>query len=546
MSWRVTGKMIKTLISIRLRSALRSLVGKRKDGTAAKLSKGRIIGFGILYLYVFIVFAALFSLMAFSTAALMIPLGLDWLYFALFMLIAFSLVFIFSIFETKSELFECKDNELLLSMPINPRHIVISRIFTVLIYNYVEEALVMIPCIVMYTVFGGSIKGIIGALLISLVLPLLATSLSSGVGYLVALISKRVKKNSFITLGFSLGFLALYFVGYNAFLNGMSSLEDPNADFSLIGESFSAVRFVGEAAVLHPLWTPVFLVLSLLAAYIAYRIISASYISIVTDNRGAKRTKYRAQRLVRKSSFSALVRKELRRFFSSSAYMLNAGLGLVFMVAIAVIALINSAKLHDFVLTFATELPQFDISGTLAAIMVALIVTVSSMNFMSSAALSLEGKSLWILKTMPVTAREVLFAKAMPHIIVTTPPTVISSVLLFFAAGAQPVYLPFFIFTPIAANVFGAFFGIVINTAFPKFEFENEAQPIKQSLSTFIAMFVMMLYGLLTVAASFFLSVIGLPLLASGAVLLLTVLLAGVFAVMLLGPSARKYESFCA
>lgn len=538
--------MIKALISIRLRSAAKALIGKKKDGSAAKPSVGRIVGFSILYLYVFVVFVALFSLMALGMASVMIPLGLDYLYFAIFMLISFSLVFIFSIFETKSELFECKDNELLLSMPINPRHIVISRIFTVLIYNYAEEAVVMLPCIIIYAVFGGSINGILGGILVSLALPLLATALASGVGYLVALISKRVKKNSFMTLIISLAFLALYFVGYGAFISSMESLEDPNADFSTLGENLGVLKYLGEAATLNPLWTPLLILVSLGAAYIAYRIISSSYISIVTDNRGTKKTEYKARRLVRKSAFSALVGKELRRFFSSATYMLNAGLGMVFTVIVAVIALINKSELESVVSMLSSELAGIDLSGALAVLMIALLVMCSSMNIMSSAALSLEGKSLWILKTMPVTAREVLFSKAMPHIIVTTPPTLIASVLLLIASGASPIYWIFFILTPIAANALGAFFGMMINTACPKFEFENEAQPIKQSLSTFIATFALMFYGMAVIALNFVLSIFGLAIVAAIATLLLTGGLAVAFAAVLAGPSARKYESFCA
>jgi len=193
--------MIKYLIKNRLRSALGAMVGKGKGGAVKKASAGRIVGFTLLYAYVIGTFLLLSSIVSFSLGAVLIPGGASWLYFSVFMIASFSIVFIFSIFETKSELFECKDNDLLLSMPIKPKDIVISRISVVLIYNYIEELIIMLPCIVSYSIFSrGDIIGVLGALVMSMLLPLFATAIASGVGYVVAIVSKRTKKNSFVTL----------------------------------------------------------------------------------------------------------------------------------------------------------------------------------------------------------------------------------------------------------------------------------------------------------------------------------------------------------
>ena len=125
--------MIKALTLIRLRAMIGSLGAKGKDGGVKPSGRWKILGISLLFLYLGGVFAYLSGSMAVMLAPVTIAMDMGWLYFTLFNTAAFTMIFLFSIFETKSELFECKDNELLLSMPIKPRDIILSRIFTVLI-----------------------------------------------------------------------------------------------------------------------------------------------------------------------------------------------------------------------------------------------------------------------------------------------------------------------------------------------------------------------------------------------------------------------------
>ena len=57
-------------------------------------------------------------------------------------------------------------------------------------------------------------------------------------------------------------------------------------------------------------------------------------------------------------------------------------------------------------------------------------------------------------------------------------------------------------------------FGTVINTAFPKFDWANETEVIKQSLSVFIVMFGGMIIALLAYAATFALTIFVDPIIA--------------------------------
>ena len=173
--------MVKKLLSIRLRATfLAAVSGKSKNGEEARVSKKKIALFAFLYAFLAIMFFALVFLLAFPLGTVLIANGGENLYFGLFMILSFTAVFMLSIFETKSELFECKDNDLLFSMPIKPGDIMFSRIFAVLFYNYLIELIIMIPVIVSYAILGGKPLGIPGGIYVLMTLPAVATALSVG------------------------------------------------------------------------------------------------------------------------------------------------------------------------------------------------------------------------------------------------------------------------------------------------------------------------------------------------------------------------------
>ena len=171
--------MIKLLLRNRINSIIGTIVGKGRGNTVRKSSRGRKIGallgfsFALIIALVYVIFFEI------SLAKIILP-ELPWLYYGIFTLISFALTFFLSIFETKSELFECKDNELLLSMPIKSRDILASRLLIVLIYNYLSDLIFMIPAVIIYGIYTADAVGIVGGILVTLIIPFLASMSNIG------------------------------------------------------------------------------------------------------------------------------------------------------------------------------------------------------------------------------------------------------------------------------------------------------------------------------------------------------------------------------
>ena len=184
--------MLKTLLRVRMAALLAAFTGqsrKRKSQT-----KGKAAGYAILMLYCFCAFVFLFYASFSQLAAAFFPAGLGWLYFAMFAIMAFALMFIGSVFTAKSQLFEAKDNELLLSMPVPPGMILLSRMAALLAMNFVLELVVALPVFVSWLQYGEtSGTGITAFVVIVLALPLFSLAVSCLFAWLVSLVTSHMR-----------------------------------------------------------------------------------------------------------------------------------------------------------------------------------------------------------------------------------------------------------------------------------------------------------------------------------------------------------------
>ena len=532
--------MIGILIKNRLRSIISTMLGGRRNkGITRKGSVARAVIFVLLYLYLFGVISVTLCYTASWLSSKLIPIGASWMYFSVFMIISFSVSFLLGIFETKSELFECKDNELLLSMPIRPRDIVAARISVVMIYNGITNALIMIPCTVFYGIRTADAVGIAGAILTSLLILLLSVSLSSAVGFLVTLIAKRIGRNSFVSLALALAFIVVYMCGYSYVVTNLTSYFERIAETGIMPDDMPIIYHIGAAALLKPFNITILSAVSISFFALGYVLISRNYSKLISMNYGAKKMAYKGGDIRLRSPLFALVGKEMRKFVSSAIYMLNGGLGAVMAVIVGGFLVFKRSSL-ELVISFITD--KFGVSESSALALAPLLVVFCLTTVtMSSSVLSLEGKNLWIPKTIPVSDRDVLISKVIPHIIVSAPASLIASVLVAIAVGAPMEYWFFFIVTPLISTVFFGIFGLMINVLLPKFEYTNEAEVVKQSLAVLVVMLTQMIIAFLICVGAVALCLLVSPIVVSLICLLAFFVLAVISYFILLGPIKRAY-----
>lgn len=135
--------MFKALLRVQFASLWASLT--RNTTGKKKKSAGKAVLVAILFVYILGCFVVMFGGMFYALAEPLSMLGLGWFYFALAGIVAAALCFIGSVFMAQQQLFNARDNELLLAMPIPASRILGSRMAALLLVNYAFELLVFIP-----------------------------------------------------------------------------------------------------------------------------------------------------------------------------------------------------------------------------------------------------------------------------------------------------------------------------------------------------------------------------------------------------------------
>ena len=151
------------------------------------------------------------------------------------------------------------------------------------------------------------------------------------------------------------------------------------------------------------------------------------------------------------------------------------------MVAAAVFMAVKRAQL----------IMLLDAIGTgYAGVLVGLIVcALASMVFISAPSISLEGKSLWVMQTMPIRGGTVLRAKAAMHIMITAPAAVLCTAAMGIILEANALDCIAAALLAVAFTVFTAYFGVALNLKFHRFDWINETAAVKSGMSVMLAMF---------------------------------------------------------
>jgi len=475
--------MFSALLKIRLRALLSSF----RKGGLGRLSGGRTALIALLAVYVIGCFLFLFGSLFASLCRPLTDGGLTWLYFSLAGILATVIAFLGSVFSTQSQLYEAKDNELLLALPVPPRLILASRLAALLVMNFLLELLVLLPCIAVYGYFYPLTAAMVLLFLpCALLLPLLSTGLSCAVGALLALISSRVRRKSLFTTLASLAFLAAYFYGYSQAGIFIRRLAERGAAIAeAIRRVLPPLYYFGAALGEGDLTAFALFALCMAALFaLVIVLLSRSFLGIATRRTGTGRRTYRRRRLRAHSPGRALLGRELRRFWQSPAYLLNSGFGSVMALVAAGALLWRGRALPALLaaLSFPAEL--------LPLLVTAALCLLASGNLITAPSVSLEGKSLWLLQSIPVSAGAVLRAKAACHLVITLPPLLVTTAAAAAVLRLPASALPTLILAPAAMAAFTAAAGLAMNLRFPRLNWSSETAAVKQSMSVLLTMLI--------------------------------------------------------
>lgn len=476
--------MLKLLVKKQLFEIFRSYFYDAKKNKAR--TKGATIGYIVMFVLLMVcLLGTMFGVLSNTMCGPLAEMGMDWLYFVIMGMMAVFLGAFGSVFNTYSGLYLAKDNDLLLSMPIPVRVIMTSRLLSVYLMGLMYSGIVILPAILVYWFTVPVTAGrILGGVVLLVDISLFVLTLSCALGWVVAKISLKLKRKSFITVIVSLVFFGLY---YFVCFRSQAMITDLLLNAEDVGNRIKGI---------YPLYlfgrvgcgdgVAMLIVSAVVIALLAlvWYLIARSFLHIATASGNTAKTVYHEKAVKPVSADAALLRKELGRFAASPLYMLNCGLGTVFLVVLAVLALIKGREV--FLMMNALFAGGEGFVTVLAALCLCLL---AGSNDISTPSVSLEGKSLWIAQSLPIDPWQALRAKLRMHLLITELPLVACAVCVAAVSGAALPEIVMMLVTPMVYVVLSAAFGLFMGLKRPNLNWTSEVAPIKQGLAVFLSMF---------------------------------------------------------
>ena len=484
--------MLKVLIKKQFYELFQNYFNDRKTGK--RKSKGKTIGlivlFAFLLLYVAFMFFGLSSMLGAVLLEGSAGMETGWLYFAIMGILALLLGVFGSVFNTYAGLYQGKDNEMLLAMPIKPGDILLARMTGVLAMSALYSGIVWLPAVLNFWRFTGlSFLHVLSPLFMFVMLAVFVTVVTCVLGWIVALVTARLKHKNILTVVISLAF----FAGYYYFCMRLNSLimlivQNAGAVGDAVRRWIFPIYHLGRGAAGNMGSLLIFTLMTAVFAVILYTVLSRSFIKLLTTKKGEKKNVYRERAVKSQSAEKALLSREIKRFLACPVYMLNTGLGVVIALFMAVAALVKADMLRSVLTEMMTETGM----GTHMLTAIPLLVTmmVFSMDAVSASSVSLEGKYLWIVRSMPVSSSDILKAKLNLHMIVNAVPAMITAACLgiAFRQEAHIVFLMAvvsFVFIRFSAEI-----GLMMDLLKTNLTWTSEMVPVKQGLPVLFSMLI--------------------------------------------------------
>lgn len=443
-------------------------------------------------IFLFLIVSLSISFYAYMIAEPLHKVNLTFVMLSMFLALVTILTFMSGIYKSQGILFEAKDNDLLFSLPIKRSSILFLRIFKLVLFQYIYNLMFLLPAFIVYIIFEHpGLKFYLISLLMTFLLPIIPTVISSIVGYLVKMISSKFKAKKVIQTILSLiVFLIIYILSLN--LNNF--IEDIATKATSINDILTKIYYpIGAYIELinkFNILTLIKLILINTISLILFVYIGSKfYFKIIFRSKEIKTSSKKLKKndlQEKRTPLKALTIKELKRYFSSPVYMFNTCFGLILILVMSIFLFIKGeASFKDLLKGM-----DFDINTTINLLFYGIVLFVGTLTSITSSSISLEGKTINITKSLPISEKMILKSKILMALIIELPFILISDLLFIIKFTPSITYIIILLLLSIITIVLSAIIGLLVNLKYPKLNASSDTEVVKQSASSMISVFI--------------------------------------------------------
>ena len=370
-----------------------------------KKNKSDLISGGMLVGVISLIFVLLFTSMSMTTIEQFLALDERDIISPLYVLTATGLIFMFMIVVIKGTSFKkSNDFELLMSLPIEKSIVVLSKILKDYLFDLLTLFLVMLPGYICYyfMVDEASFLVVIFGIIVIVLLTFISNAIAIFINLIISKLTRGLRNaeiiQTLISVFITLCFVVFYFIFNMSLVNAPDIVENFHNFYPLkLVVDILANNNVISLLVLFAICFVPFVI----AVFFEVLDFNTPKVHLTNNN---KELKFRKRNVL-----MHLFKNEVKRYFSSTIYVLNTIIGAFFiLLSSALMAGFGKERIESI---FTTYIPNIENILTHINVIIVLVVAVTSSTVITtSSSISIEGKQFWILKAHPVNVKDVFTA----------------------------------------------------------------------------------------------------------------------------------------
>ena len=419
--------------------------------------------------------------------------NMEFVVLTLFILVTTVITIVEGIYKSGSLLFNCKDDNLLLSLPLKKSTVLFLRIFKFYTFELLFNSLFLLPAMIVY---GVHIKPTVIYYIVSVigifVFPIIPILISCVLGTIITFISSKFKgKNivqTVITVVFLLGVLFFSYNSQGIMLNIAKNAANINEFITKV--YYPAGAYLSLITNFNVITLVEFLLVNVGLFAIVILLVGKIFFNINSSVKGISKRKTKKDYKIKiHTPIRALIKKEFSRFINSTVFITNAGFGLVlFILGCVLIAIKYNDVVIDISKSEQTVILDY-LNTYIPVLLFGFIAFSSFMTSITSSMISLEGKSIIILKSLPISPYKIVKSKVLTAIIIMLPCIVVGDLIMFIRFKFDFINIILILAASVIFPLVSETIGIIVNLKYPKMDARNDTEVVKQSMSSTICVY---------------------------------------------------------
>ena len=432
--------------------------------------------------------------------------GMEYSVLTMYSLVAVVIILAEGVYKASGLLFNCRDDDLVLALPIKKSSVFLLRMMKFYLFELAFSTMILLPTMVAYVVRVGvltiSSTFYLASFVALILLPVIPVVLAVLISMGISGISTRFRFKNLIQIVLTMVVLVgVMILSFNIQDIMTTIAEHVSSINEMIMRLYYPVgAYIQMVTDFRVLTLIVFILVNLAVAGVSVLIFSKVYFKINSRAKTVRLGKNQKEGKIKTHGvMRALMIKEGRKFISSPVFLVNAGFSLLLYLIAVIMMVVNFDWIISMFSSAGLGLSKEEILNFMPVIVAGLIVFCALMTSITSSMISLEGGTINILKSMPVSAFKIIMAKVLTAVLIGVPVFLIGDVVLFikfdFSVLQMLIILALSIIVPIVAEVLG----IIVNLKYPKMDARNDTEIVKQSMSSMVAVFMGMILSAVTV-----------------------------------------------